>query len=168
MPKAVVLTALEVEHRAVLAHLTNLREETHSQGTVYECGTFEANGRTWDVALVQIGMGNPPAAFEAERAISFLAADVALFVGVAGGLKDVALGDVVAASKVYGYEFGKAGEHFQQRPEVGRSTYRMVKQTSPGRGTRSTLASPDSARAERPTARRNRRSNGRRIPSDLL
>lgn len=125
MPKAVILTALEVEYRAVRAHLTELREETHRHGTVYERGQFEANGRTWDVALVQVGMGNPRAAFEAERAIAQFVPDAALFVGVAGGLKDVRLGDVVAASKVYGYEFGKAAEEFRPRPEVGRSTYRM-------------------------------------------
>ena len=125
MPRAVILTALSVEYLAVRAHLTNPQEVIHPQGTVYEQGKFAANGLTWDVGLVEIGAGNPGAALEAERAITYFNPDVILFVGVAGGIKDVALGDVVASTKVYGYESGKAEESFRPRPEVGLSAYSL-------------------------------------------
>jgi nucleoside phosphorylase len=116
-----------VEYRAVRAQLTGLREEVHPQGTIYERGTFAAGGATWDVGLVQIGAGNAGAALEAERAIAYFAPSVVLFVGVAGGLKDVAIGDVVAATRIYGYESGKAAdEGFRPRPDVGESSYRLV------------------------------------------
>jgi len=124
LPCAVVLTALPVEYQSVRRHLTKLQEEVY-KGTVYERGIFLADECQWEVGTVQIEAGNSSAAAEAERAISYFQPQVILFVGVAGGLRDVHLGDVVAATKVYGYESGKSGKIFQTRPEVGRSTYRM-------------------------------------------
>jgi nucleoside phosphorylase len=123
---AVVLTALPVEFMAVAKHVTDIRRIAHPHGTLYEHGTFLASSRSWRVGIVETGPGNPSAAVEAERAISYFQPQVVLFVGIAGGIKDVKLGDVVAATKVYGYEAGKTGIAFQPRPEVFRSTHRMV------------------------------------------
>jgi nucleoside phosphorylase/tetratricopeptide (TPR) repeat protein len=123
--RAVILTALPVEYEAVRAHLTELREQTH-KGTVYEIGKFSALSARWEILITEVGPGNPAAAVEAERAIDYFTPQIALFVGVAGGLKDVKLGDVVAATKVYGYESGKAGATFQPRPDIGQSTHRMI------------------------------------------
>jgi formylglycine-generating enzyme required for sulfatase activity/nucleoside phosphorylase len=125
MPCAVILTALPVEYLAVRAYLTNLQEEIHAKGTIYERGQFAVEGQTWDVGIVEIGAGNSGAALEAERAIAYFNPNVILFVGVAGGIKDVNLGDVVASTKVYGYESGKAKaeEIFKPRPEIGLAAY---------------------------------------------
>ena len=124
--RAVILTAIRAEYEAVRAHLSGIHEETY-RGTVYERGTFSAGKRLWDVGIAQIGAGNPGAASEAERAIAYFDPNIILFVGVAGGLKDVALGDVVAATKVYGYESGKVqGRAFLLRPSVGESSHRLV------------------------------------------
>ncbi len=120
MTRAVVLTALQVEYAAVRKHLTEVREEVHPRGTVYERGVFSvASQEGWEVGIVEIGVGNANAAMEAERAIAHFNPAVALFIGIAGGLKDVLIGDVVAATKVYGYESGKSRESFEVRPDVG-------------------------------------------------
>lgn len=123
MPRAVILTALPVEYLAVRAYLTNPQQKIHPQGTIYEQGQFTDNGQTWNVGIVEIGAGDSGAALEAERAISYFNPSVVLFVGVAGGIKDVALGDVVASTKVYGYESGKAEETFKPRPEIALTDY---------------------------------------------
>jgi parallel beta-helix repeat protein len=124
--RAVILTALPVEYSAVRTHLSDLREQTHEQGTVYEEGTFQGE-QLWDVTLVEIGAGNVKTAAEAERAMQHFRPQVLLFVGVAGGLKDVRVGDVVIATKVYGYESGKAESEseFRPRPQAFGASYRL-------------------------------------------
>lgn len=123
---AVILTALPVEYQAVRAHLHNPQEEIHPEGTIYERGVFLSHKQSWEIGLVETRMGAARAAFEAERAIDYFKPNVILFVGIAGGLKAVTIGDIVVATKIYGYESGKAETSFLTRPEVGISTYRMI------------------------------------------
>lgn len=83
--RAVILTALEVEYMAVCAHLTDLKEDIHPSGTIYERGSFLDNNQKWDVCIVEIGPGNSPAALETERLINYFDPSVVFFVAVAGG-----------------------------------------------------------------------------------
>jgi nucleoside phosphorylase len=124
--RAVIFTAIPVEYQAVRAHLINVHELIHPEGTVYESGNFIYNGQQWDVSIAETRAGSTHATLEVERAINYFKPGIVLFVGVAGGVKDVKLGDVVVASKVYDYESGKASATFQPRPEVGNPTYLMV------------------------------------------
>lgn len=122
---AVVLTALQCEFKAVSSYLDDLERVTHPSGTVYHKSDFVRDSEHWTVVVCQIGPGNANAATEAERAISYFKPSVVGFVGVAGGIKDVKLGDVVVATKVYGYESGKEASAFLPRADVYRSSYSL-------------------------------------------
>jgi nucleoside phosphorylase len=128
----VILTALEVEHKAVEAHLEpfgqdlQLSEEIHSTGTIYTTGRFTTATCNWNVAIVQIDIGSDSAAIEATRAIEQFNPTVILSVGVAGGIKGVEIGDVVAASVVYNYECGKVlSDRTLPRPRLGEADYNL-------------------------------------------
>jgi nucleoside phosphorylase/energy-coupling factor transporter ATP-binding protein EcfA2 len=126
MPRAIILTSHPDEYNAVRAYLTELEENTHSQGTVYGYGKFSTDDQTWEVAIAEIAPGNTDAAMETEREIAHWQPNIVLSVSVATGLKDVSAGDVVAGIKVYGYESGKETESsFSTRPAVGLASYRL-------------------------------------------
>ncbi len=126
MLHAVILTTHEVDYLAVKAHLAELKEEIHSQGTVYELGYFSSNDQNWEVAIAEVTAGNSDAALETERAIAHWQPNVVLSVGVATGLKDVMAGDIVAAIEVYNYDSGKETEFgFLTRPKIALASYRL-------------------------------------------
>lgn len=114
--RAVILTALEVEHAAVLQHLSGPLSEHDERGLLFDIGSFEGRDR-WIVAVAQAGPGNLGAGIVLERAVTAFRPDVAIFVGIAGGRKDVRHGDVVVADAVYDYETGKA-ENTDYLPRV--------------------------------------------------
>jgi len=96
----VILTALEVEYLAVRGQLAGPRPHRHAAGTRFELG--EVAGRP--VALGLTGAGNATAAIIAERAVTEFSPEMVVFVGVAGGLRDwLKIGDIVVATRVYGY-----------------------------------------------------------------
>jgi nucleoside phosphorylase len=119
------MTALGVEFDEVVKHLTGISDHVHPRGTRYKVGRFDGTHHTWKVAVAEIGPGDAGAAIEVERAVSHFSPDVALFVGVAGAIKDAQIGDVVVARRVYGYQSGKAGEEFYARPAVFPVAYRL-------------------------------------------
>jgi nucleoside phosphorylase len=123
--RAVILSAISVEYEAVLAHLSDVQEKAFSR-VIYKQGVFSGQKNTWSVGVGITGPGNSKAALFAERAIRYFKPHCILFIGVAGGLKDVRIGDVVAATKVYGYGYGKAGEEFEGRPDVMNASQQLV------------------------------------------
>jgi len=125
-----IVTALDLEYMAVRAFLNDLREISHPSGILYEQGLFINRGFQHTILLVEARKGNINAAVETDKAIDYFRPEIAVFVGIAGGIKDVKIGDVVVADKVYGYETGKARTSFEPRTETHNSSYRLVQRAT--------------------------------------
>lgn len=114
----VVVTALEDEHLAMLELLENPQRHRHASGTIFTVGGVP--GSRGVAALAAIGSGNQTAAVITERAVTEFRPEAVFVVGIAGALHDdLRLGDVVVATKVYGYHGGTAeSDAFRARPQA--------------------------------------------------
>lgn len=124
--RIVVLTALPLEARAIRERLPSPTRHDLPAGTIVEEATLPGTG--YSVCLVCTGPGNGQAAVVAERMISWADPAAVLFVGIAGALKsDIAIGDVVAATHVVGYQGGKdTPSGFKARPKAWDASHRLL------------------------------------------
>ncbi|WP_236594793.1 5'-methylthioadenosine/S-adenosylhomocysteine nucleosidase family protein [Saccharothrix sp. 6-C] len=120
------MTALDVEHEAVLEHLDDVRPHRHPSGTVFDVGVVAGHPRH-RLALALTGPGTTAAATLTERANAEFAPAAMVFVGVAGGLRDwLAIGDVVVATKIYSYQGGRSErDEFLVRPSAWSVSHRL-------------------------------------------
>ncbi|MBB3664972.1 MULTISPECIES: 5'-methylthioadenosine/S-adenosylhomocysteine nucleosidase family protein [Prauserella salsuginis group] len=119
-----MLTALDLEYDAVRNRLSSLRSHPHDKGTRFEVGTIP--GTTHRIALGLADKGNHKAAVMAERALTEFEPLAVLFIGVAGGLWNTPLGDVVIASKIYAYHGGTSEDDgLKARPESWQLDHRL-------------------------------------------
>ncbi|MCB9276605.1 MAG: 5'-methylthioadenosine/S-adenosylhomocysteine nucleosidase [Lewinellaceae bacterium] len=113
-----ILCPISVEYTAVRAFLEHCREE-QKDGEYYTAGAFRGKHHQYRIVLRQSGSRNSEVALAAERTIRHYRPALVLLAGIAGGVKDVAIGDVVVGTQAYGYEAGKStGEGFSSRPNV--------------------------------------------------
>lgn len=122
----VIMTALNLEHAAVLEHLVDVRAHRHSSGTVFDVGAV-AGHPEHRVALVVTGPGTTTAATLTERANTEFSPAAMVFVGIAGGLREwLTIGDVVVATKIYSYQGGRSeGDEFLVRPSAWSVAHRL-------------------------------------------
>ncbi|WP_036968934.1 5'-methylthioadenosine/S-adenosylhomocysteine nucleosidase [Promicromonospora kroppenstedtii] len=121
----VVLTALDLEYKAVRKHLKDIEQHRHSTGTRFEIGTVE--GTDCRIAVGLVGVGNSNSAVLAERAIQQFSPVAALFVGVAGAVWDsTPLGQVVVADRVFAYHGGTSEDDgFKARPSEWKTSHHL-------------------------------------------
>lgn len=110
-----VVTALKLERLAVREHLNEVETET-SSGLAADIGT-SVSSPGQRVAIIETGPGNVSAGILTAKAEERFRPEYIVMFGIAGGVKDVAIGDVVASSKVYWVEGGKAADKLKPRPD---------------------------------------------------
>lgn len=120
------MTALPLEHAAVLEHLVDVRAHRHPSGTVFDVGAV-AGHPAHRLALAQTGQGTTAAATLTERANTEFNPAAMVFVGIAGGLREwLAIGDVVMATKIYSYQGGRSeDDEFLVRPSAWSVAHRL-------------------------------------------
>jgi nucleoside phosphorylase len=101
--RALILTTVVHESRAVNAHLTNLERLIGENSTNYEYGLFADPAGDWLVVHALTAPGNSDAGLVASKAHQeFGRFDAQMFVGIAGSLKeDIGIGSVVIGDYVY-------------------------------------------------------------------
>ncbi len=108
---AVILTPIEPELQAMIKQLEHVEAKKIPLGKAYYQGEIDTKDGRLNVAVLQTGscLGNITA--YSMEAAGFFKPKIMLLVGIAGGLKDVKLGDVVIGTKAYNYEMGKQFAH---------------------------------------------------------
>ena len=118
--KILILTPITIEYNGVRKQLipTSIQSETHA-GLQYEIGQFQGSYHNFEIVISRTGSRNTDIALATEKAIQQYNPVIVILTGIAGGVKDVKIGDIVVANKMYGYESGKETEEgFVSRPEV--------------------------------------------------
>jgi nucleoside phosphorylase len=110
--RALVITTVVHESRAVRSHLSDVEFVTGSNGTMYQFGTFSDPAGDWSVVHAICQAGNVDAAVTASGAYNdFGGFHLQIFVGVAGSLKeDVPIGSVVIGNYVYNAHASKVDD----------------------------------------------------------
>ncbi|MBO3273485.1 5'-methylthioadenosine/S-adenosylhomocysteine nucleosidase, partial [Hymenobacter defluvii] len=113
------------ERQVFRPYLSNEQVVRHpATQTDYYTGTLLTETGEVKLVLGRTDQTNVSAALETGQALNHFTPRYAFFVGVAGGLKDVDLGDIVIGKDVYGYERGKTtADGFKARPGAGNSSY---------------------------------------------
>ena len=113
-----ILCPIPAEYNAIRAHLEHPREE-QQEGQYYTVGAFRGGHQQYRIVLRETGSRNNEVALAAERAIRQYQPKIIILAGIAGGVKDVVVGDVVVGTQAYGYEAGKSTDAgFSSRPNV--------------------------------------------------
>jgi nucleoside phosphorylase len=104
--KVIILTPIALEYSAMRDMLSSI--ESFELGS-YACvrGKVVQESGSLSVLLVETGSGNQQVGFAALKAMQVCKANAVILTGIAGGVKDAGLGDIVVGTRAYGYESAK-------------------------------------------------------------
>ncbi len=115
-----LLCPLGIEFDLVKSHLSEVEEIKGFPCYVVQ-GNFEGKHQSYKVTILQTGAKNTDTALLTEKAIHRFEPQIAFLIGIAGGVKDVSILDVVVANEVFNYESGKVTDKgFVARPDAYR------------------------------------------------
>lgn len=128
LPTAVLCTPIDLERRAVLDLLAGHEFTDHElDGTQYRETEYEGPKGAWKLVLAMSGRGNERAAASVEHVLATWRPQILILCGIAGGRRDARVGDIVVATKVYGYESGQDTDAgLLQRPESLPASYPLL------------------------------------------
>jgi len=113
-----ILTPLALEFEAVKCHLPNWKPIGDFPYYAIQ-GSFKGQHATFQITLVQTVSKTNPTTLATEKIIQHFQPTLLFLTGIAGGVKDAKIGDVVVATQAYGYESGKeTTDGFVARPNV--------------------------------------------------
>jgi nucleoside phosphorylase len=119
-----VITILREEYAAVLGLLSRRRPivgtDTFPNAHSWEYGEIDSprHQKAYTVVLAQSARaGTNAAAVTTKNTLLAFRPRYILVVGIAGGLREADLGDVVVADRICGYEYGKVDQGFRPRPD---------------------------------------------------
>ncbi len=128
--RVLILTPLKLELEAVLRHLPCCTAK-EVNGAAYWFGTFLGKHTEYEVMVCETGMKVVKMALATKTAVDYFDPQIALVIGIAGGIKsDIKKGDVVIGETIYGYGGGKEEETgFSARPDMERCSDKLVAQS---------------------------------------
>lgn len=120
----IILTALAEEYDAVCSLIINLSPLPSDNSTpnpaTWQLGEIQCTkfNRAYRVAVGMVGLGGPDQALATLGAIRKWKARYIFSVGIAGGVSQLKLGDVIIADLIHWYEWGKFGGGFKLRDSL--------------------------------------------------
>ncbi len=116
----VILCPVEVEFKIIRKILSNPTSTTiKSNNLSFECGQIQGSNSTWNVAIIEPDFSVSSFELKTNVAIESLRPKYVFLAGVAGGIKDSRIGDIVIGTMAYDYESGKeTSDIFVARPKV--------------------------------------------------
>jgi nucleoside phosphorylase len=116
--RVLILTPLKLERDAFIPFLPGEWKPVFKGTALYEQVEFKGKFHDYTVYLCQPGMYTTNMALATSEAVHNLNPELIILSGVAGGVKDVEVGDLIIPDKIYYYQAGKeSSEGYHSRPQ---------------------------------------------------